>query len=78
MRTVSLSEARSRLSQLLRQVEKGEEIVITRRGKPIVRIIPVVRPKLAVRSLVAFRRRMPRWRKASTELLQEMRDEGAA
>lgn len=34
LRTASLSEARSRLCQLLRQVEKGKEIVSTRRGKP--------------------------------------------
>jgi prevent-host-death family protein len=78
MRTVSLSEAKSHLSQLLRLVEAGEEVVITRRGKPIARIIPVARPKLAVKSLAAFRRRMPRWRKASSELLREMRDEDAA
>ncbi|MHB1403552.1 MAG: type II toxin-antitoxin system Phd/YefM family antitoxin [Thiobacillus sp.] len=78
MHTVSLSKAKSNLSQLLRRVEAGEEVVITRRGKPIARITPVERPKLAVKSLAAFRRRMPRWRKASSELLQEMCDEEAA
>lgn len=78
MRTVSLSEAKSHLSQLLRRVEAGEEVVITRRGKPIAVMGPVVKPKLAVKSLAAYRRRMPRWRKPSIELLREMRDESAA
>lgn len=78
MHTVSLSEAKSHLSQLLRRVEAGEEVVIIRRGKPIARITAVARPTLAVKSLAAFRRRMPRWRTASSELLREMRDEGAA
>lgn len=78
MHTVSLSEAKSHLSQPLRQVEAGEEVIITRRGKPVARITPVERLKQAVKSLAAFRRRMPRWRKPGNELLREMGDEGAA
>jgi prevent-host-death family protein len=33
-------EAKNRLSNLLERVEKGEEIVITRRGKPVARLVP--------------------------------------
>jgi prevent-host-death family protein len=32
--------ARTHLSRLLREVEAGEEVIVMRRGKPIVRIIP--------------------------------------
>lgn len=73
MTTVTLSEAKTHLSHLLDQVQAGEEIVITRRGQPIARITPVEKPKQAVKSLAEFRRRMPRWRKSSAELLGELR-----
>ena len=32
--------AKTRLSRLLARVEAGEEIVITRRGKPVARLVP--------------------------------------
>ena len=75
MSTVTLAEAKTHLSHLLDQVEAGQEVVITRRGKAIARITPVEKPKLPVKSLAEFRSRMPRWRKSSAELLQDMRDE---
>lgn len=75
MSTVTLAEAKTHLSHLLDEVEAGEEVVITRRGRPIARISPVEKPKLPVKSLAEFRSRMPGWRKSSAELLREMRDE---
>jgi prevent-host-death family protein len=41
MREVGAFEAKNRLGQLLDQVEYGEEIVITRRGRPVARLVPV-------------------------------------
>jgi prevent-host-death family protein len=75
MSTVTLAEAKSQLSNLLNQVEAGAEIVITRRGQPVARISAVEKAKLPVKSLVAFRSRMPSWRKTSAQLLKELRDE---
>jgi prevent-host-death family protein len=40
MREVGTLEARNSLSALLEQVEKGEEITITRHGKPVARLVP--------------------------------------
>lgn len=40
MLTVGAFDAKTRLSALLDAVEKGEEVVITRHGKPIARIVP--------------------------------------
>lgn len=40
MRTVSIKEARDRLTALARLVEKGETIVVTRNGKPIFDLVP--------------------------------------
>ena len=39
-RTIQASEAKSRLLQLLDDVEKGETVVITRHGRPIARLEP--------------------------------------
>jgi prevent-host-death family protein len=41
MRAVGAFEAKNKLGQLLDEVEQGEEIVITRRGKEIARLVPV-------------------------------------
>jgi prevent-host-death family protein len=41
---VSVKEAKSHLSELLDRVERGDEIVITRRGKPIARLTTVGGP----------------------------------
>ena len=40
MRTVAVVEAKSQFSALLAVVERGEEVVITRRGRVIARLIP--------------------------------------
>lgn len=40
MKTVTVRELRNRYTSLLRWVSAGEEIVITRRGQPIARLVP--------------------------------------
>ena len=52
---VSVKEARSTLSQLLNKVRRGEEVVVTRHGKTVARLVP---PGTAGRlpSLEDFRR----------------------
>lgn len=42
-RVFSVSEAKAQLSRLLRAVERGEDIVIARRGAPVARLSPVQR-----------------------------------
>ncbi len=39
MPTVGAFEAKTKLSELLDAVERGEEIVITRRGQPVARLV---------------------------------------
>lgn len=41
MKTIGTFEAKTHLSSLLEQVERGEEITITRHGKAIARLVPV-------------------------------------
>jgi prevent-host-death family protein len=40
MREIQASEAKTRLPQLLDDVERGETLVITRHGRAIARIVP--------------------------------------
>jgi prevent-host-death family protein len=78
MLTINLAHAKAHLSELLDKVEAGEEVVITRHGKPVAHIRPVVPPKkpLPLDELAAFRARMPPQPGSSAELLRQMRDEG--
>ena len=39
MHTVGVFEAKNRLTALLDEVESGGEIIITRRGKPVARLV---------------------------------------
>lgn len=41
MRTIGSYEAKTRLPELLRQVEQGEHFTITRRGVPIAQIVGI-------------------------------------
>ena len=45
MKTVAIYEAKTHLSELLAAVELGEEVTITRRGKPIARLVAVHLPE---------------------------------
>jgi prevent-host-death family protein len=44
MRVVGAREANQNFSELLREVEGGREVTITRHGKPVARLLPA-RPK---------------------------------
>lgn len=41
MTEVGMHEAKTKLSQLVERAERGEEIVITRNGKPVVKLAPI-------------------------------------
>ncbi|MGQ0662700.1 MAG: type II toxin-antitoxin system Phd/YefM family antitoxin [Pseudomonadota bacterium] len=41
VKTVSLRDANQNFSRYVREVARGEEIVITRRGQPVARLVPV-------------------------------------
>jgi prevent-host-death family protein len=41
MREIGAFEAKNKLGSLLDQVERGEEITITRRGKPVARLVRI-------------------------------------
>ena len=49
MKTIGIFEAKTRLSEICEEVARsGTGVVITRRGKPLVRIDPVVEDRFSV------------------------------
>ena len=40
MKSVNVHEAKTHFSKLLARVEKGQEILISRAGKPVARLVP--------------------------------------
>jgi prevent-host-death family protein len=55
MKHVRIAELKDHLSQHLRAVEAGDEVIVTDRQRPIARIVPVTRPTATI-SIVQPRR----------------------
>lgn len=65
-RSVSAREANQQFSRILHDVEAGAEILVTRRGQPVARIVPAQRPgerQLTPEQEAAHARSMERLRK---------------
>jgi prevent-host-death family protein len=77
---VGAFEAKNRLGALLDLVQQGEEIVITRHGKEVARLVPPQRqhsPEEARAALLRIRERAEKRKlKVTLEELKEWRDEG--
>ena len=46
--TYNVADAKAHLSQLLDAALKGEDVIVARAGKPLVRLVPVVTPAARV------------------------------
>jgi prevent-host-death family protein len=77
MRSVGAYEAKTHLSRLLEEVERGETIEITKHGVPIAILSPVVRDREDRRAvldeLLAFRREHPLGEITIRELIDDGR-----
>jgi len=78
MESIGAFDAKTRLSELLERVRKGESFVITRHGHPIARLVPETGPSpdtvaRAVTQLKSFHRGMA---KVSLAELLETRHDG--
>jgi prevent-host-death family protein len=83
MRTVGAFEAKNKLSELLDEVARGGEVVITRHGKPVARLVANEREdedkqrREAVENLRALRKSLrDRGVTFSVEEILALRDEG--
>ena len=79
MSAYSVAQAKAHLSALLDQVARGESVTLTKRGKPVARIVPAdllpEKPKLDLRALEQFRSKLPKSRIDSATMVRRMRDE---
>ncbi|MDR3538282.1 MAG: type II toxin-antitoxin system prevent-host-death family antitoxin [Acetobacteraceae bacterium] len=79
---VGAYDAKAKLSELLDRVEQGEQIVITRHGKPVARMVPegehdVARALAAVERITAIRKELAGQGVRVTQAeIRAMRDEG--
>lgn len=53
---IAMKEAKARLTELVRRAEQGEEVVLTRHGQPVARVIAERRPVDVERRRVAIAR----------------------
>jgi prevent-host-death family protein len=51
MAAYNVHEAKTNLSRLLEQVERGEEVVIARHGTPVAKLVPVSQGKRVLGSM---------------------------
>jgi prevent-host-death family protein len=80
MSTHSVAEAKNRLPELIDRALKGEDVVITRHGTPVVELKPIPKPPRAVTPedldwLAAHRARRRSKRLDAGTLVSRMRDE---
>ena len=67
MATVGAFEAKTHFGQLLQRVERGEEIVITRRGKEVARLVPAASRPDSEAAMAVFRRLRERASRSSLD-----------
>ena len=56
MKITAVSNLKARLSEYLNQVKAGDEVLITDRGKPVARLVPVSRTRAVGESLARMER----------------------
>jgi prevent-host-death family protein len=88
MQSVPIHQAKTQLSELIRAAEQGEEVVLTRHGKPVVRLVPeraehphpAERERLASQALEDLKAFRGLWRAAAPDEprldWKALRDEG--
>jgi prevent-host-death family protein len=77
MITVSLANAKARLSELVERAAAGEAVCITRRGKPVAQIIAIDsrRKSIDIAALQAMTDTMPVQTETARDFIRRMRDE---
>jgi prevent-host-death family protein len=80
MRAVSLADAKAHLSELIDSVEAGDAVDITRRGKPVARLMSVskARKPIDAKRLHALTATMPLQNQSAADLVRAKRDSDRA
>ncbi len=77
MADIPLADAKARLSELIQRVEAGEDVRITRRGRPVAQITAIrqERKPVDVDALERATRSMKMQTEGAGEFIRRMRDE---
>lgn len=75
MQTVTLANAKTHLSQLIELVEAGEEVTITKRGRPVARLVANSPVRQQLPSLADLRARLPQQSQPSSEFIRKLRED---
>lgn len=77
MRTISLAEAKAKLSELVERAAAGETVEITKRGKPVAQLVPVKKKlkPIDIEALERIARSMPFQHESAGDFVRRMRDE---
>ena len=73
MKTLTIREVRSTLSRLEKTLAREGELIVTRRGRAVARLLPLPGPR-PVPSHADLRAQMKRLRRGSEALVREDRD----
>jgi prevent-host-death family protein len=77
MTDVTLADAKAQLSDLVERAMRGEDVRITRRGKPVARIVPAERERKPIdfAALEALTKSLPMQDESTGTWLRKVRDE---
>lgn len=77
MRHVGLAEAKAHLSELIAEVESGQTVEITKRGKVAARLVPAepIKKPIDVERLRKHLESMPMQEESAGEFIRKMRDD---
>lgn len=77
MGDVTLAAAKARLSELVERASQGEPVRITRRGKPVARIVAIERARrpIDIAALRALTDAMPMQDESARDWLRAVRDD---
>jgi len=74
MKHVGIKQARQELPDLIDRAEAGEEVIITRQGKPVAKLVAAPKNRKPLPSLAEFRNDMGRAGTPAAQLLRAERD----
>jgi prevent-host-death family protein len=74
MKHVGIKQARQELPDLIDRAEAGEEILITRQGRAVAKIVAAPKERQPLPSLTEFRGRIGKLGSPAAKLVREERD----
>lgn len=75
MEPINILDARNQLSKLVTAAERGDDVVIAKRGRPVVRLVPVEQPRHTAAALAErLVRNPPPTARSAAEIDADVRD----